>query len=157
MKKSTWFLIACASGAALILGALHVKEYLAEQRLSVARLKCAAEGGVKDASAKSKVRAGEIKPWEMDWNSANPREQRGHLILECNPLKLEMLTNEGLFGEQHTVQAEVLKAYRATVRTDTERRLEGLAWFMLILGCIPYSWYFFLRRLAEISAAVRGK
>ncbi len=33
----------------------------------------------------------------------------------------------------------------------------SIAFFILFVGLIPHAWYFFLRRLAEVAAAIRGK
>jgi hypothetical protein len=43
---------------------------------------------------------------------------------------------------------------------DSRHKIEGawtIAGFLLVVSCIPYVWYFFLRRLREIAKAVTGR
>ena len=55
----------------------------------------------------------------------------------------------------YDAQSEVVSRHEE-VRRDSMAGFAGLAFLVCMIGFIPWGWYFFLRRLSELVAAVRG-
>lgn len=60
-------------------------------------------------------------------------------------------------AEATGVQRYIILAYRAKVYDSSPSIGFMLAAVLLIVGSVPVIWYFFLRRVGELAAAVRGK
>ena len=83
-----------------------------------------------------------VPPWQFD-------------SLVCQPEQLYRLARE---NDPPGIQGVVVKNYRAVLDA---RRDSGIGFmaaaFIIFIGSLPAGWYFLLRRLREISAAIRGE
>lgn len=76
--------------------------------------------------------------------------------LVCDPRELYRARFEPNYKEPPGVQGKLVRAYDASL-TGYEEGAYTLAVLCIVIGSLPGIWYFLLRRLSEIAAAVRGK
>lgn len=76
--------------------------------------------------------------------------------LVCDPGELYRARFEPNYKEPPGAQGKLVRAYDASL-TGYEEGAYALAALCIFIGSLPGIWYFLLRRLSEIAAAIRGK
>jgi hypothetical protein len=69
--------------------------------------------------------------------------------MTCDPV--ELTRSDGYTG----IQGQLAAAERSVLRWDNWPQISGIA--VLFLCSLPWSWYFFLRRIRELREAIDGK
>jgi hypothetical protein len=138
------FFIACCVVAAIAASAEYGHTRYLDSRVSRAVAECTAEN------------ARSIEKWN-EW-AATAKE--GHrFILEPLACDRTLLATPvtGAFGDLSKLPAEQLRLVVAYGDRDAAAGYGYmLAVAAFLIGCIPVSWYFLLRRVAEVADAVRG-
>lgn len=147
MKRSTMILIA---GAALSVGMAGLAIGLSIHRSSTVdalQARCEAEAdseaALKNAKTATPTEETVVQAQEP-WANESWRNDR----LVCDPYELLAIASE-LQG----VQAEIAAAHKAQL--DPTPWILGSA-LLLVASALPWFWYFLLRRLAEVRAAIGG-
>lgn len=126
-------------------GQLYVK-YL-DQQVVKAIAACEAESKAEQAALEKRQQAATEKgPWS---------KFRFELVCAPNSLTQDRYSTQG-WTMPPGAQGAVVKAYDAKIYDNVEYGLNMLAVLAFFIGCLPIAWRFFLRRLSEVSAAVRG-
>ncbi|MWL87682.1 hypothetical protein [Cupriavidus sp. SW-Y-13] len=137
MSKSVKFLFACWGCALVALAVGYAYQWKLERDVRNAVAECEAEGVAKVAKGKAEGKAGE---WET-------------LSLICDPEMLYKLSREGAIPG---VQGRITDLHTEVARGEVKFFAYFTAMMLGLLGLMPLVWYFLLRRLREVSAAVRG-
>jgi hypothetical protein len=90
---------------------------------------------------------------ESEANQAKYHQGYGHDPLVCDPDELKSMDSGGIHKELEDAQKAV----------DAERYQNPIEWpyvlsaVILITSMLPWCWYFLIRRIRELSDAIRGK
>jgi hypothetical protein len=141
MTFQTKLLLSSSVLAALIVCASQVYMWRLERRLESAIQACKAESTQSIAKAKAAIAANEQGPWTK-WQLSE---------MVCDAETLSRAPNVP------GVQKQVADAYHDfSARPDAEA-IYLLSGALILLGALPHLWYFALRRLREVAAAIRGQ
>ena len=159
MKSPARFLFFCFGLATVCVVGNLIYARMLDNRLSEAVARCEEENqrmAEKLAAWVEKRSITELSDEELlrlsrGQSKSSPKWELAPIV--CDPAHLEPL-KEALPG----VQGKVVFAKQAKVSFENGAGvilyIVGLC--LAVLGLLPFGWYFFLRRLREIAAAVRG-
>lgn len=142
MKSPIRFLLMCA-GIAVVLAAIGLAYSLfLESRLAKVVTACEEQSKLEVAEWQKRAPNTMEGPWQ----------KFKFVGLVCTPSELI-----STHGELHAVQKEVIAAYRAKHSFEYGAVLYVLAMLCVLVGTLPVCWYFILRRIREVAAAIRGE
>jgi hypothetical protein len=130
MTKSTKLLLFGIFLAFVVVAVGYTTLRHEESALSSLVLKCRSEGSSNE---------------EGPWNNYQPAKKQ-----VCDP---KVLLDIGL-ADLNGIQKEI--AVAASAKGDVYKNSVFLAIAIFVVLGVPYAWYFLLRRVREISAAIRG-
>jgi hypothetical protein len=129
IKRSTWVAIACLAAAGALLAIEPLNTWRLEQRTARLQTQCQAENAKRQ--------------------KAHPSEDGWELVpMICDPRQLTDVTVPG-------VQRDIANAYREAW-TPVPEWPKPVALVLVAFGLAPWAWYFLLRRIAELRAAIGG-
>ena len=147
MRLSTKLLLAGLVGAGLVLTAGSLNERRLDRRLAELEKQCQAEPAAPFDSSRPWTTAGSTEPanpfdkYDDDFDPATA-------VLYCDAAGL-WYRSEELTGIQKTLAT----TYRDKLQTEN---WSILAAGLLVISAVPWLWYFLLRRIGELRAAIRG-
>lgn len=141
MNSSARVFFVCLALAALVAISGLAYSFVLNERLSKAITACEAEG-TRVAIEQARLKRPEDKEIFVDPDD----------VMECSPSALSNM-NTSLQDAQKRV---------VSTNEDKSSNFVGGALYLIasalvVLGILPASWYFFLRRLREIAVAIRGE
>jgi hypothetical protein len=103
--------------------------------------------------------AGTLNTWRLEWRADQLQARceatyRGSILCYPDGLGRETREDHPTAGLMEASDNIYLAAYDAQ-HSRRWPKLTALA--IVIAGCLPWTWYFLLRRLAEVRAAIGGK
>lgn len=142
MKSPIRFFLVCAGIAAMLAASGLAYSLFLESRLSKAVAACEERSKLEVATWQKRAPNTMEGPWQKFTFAG----------LACSPSELI-----STYGELHAVQNEVIAAYRAKHSFEYGAVLYVLAMLCVLVGVLPVCWYFLLRRIREVAAAIRGE
>ena len=147
MSPLRFFLQSLCAAALIAVGGKAYMSYI-EAQLPKAIAECESESKrqAEDFEGRRAANGGDSGPWSGF----------KFVGLVCDPRELYRARFEPNYKEPPGVQGRLVRAYDASL-TGYEEGAFALAVLCILIGSLPGIWYFLLRRLAEIAAAIRGK
>lgn len=152
MKFPTRFFVICLVMAGISLAGGYLYAGYLGRQLSKAVSACETESKREVSDAKHAL------PESVTTGSVDgiPRDAVKFDGLVCDPIALAEAVDVNGAKPPPGTQERVLLAYRKVLSSETDEGGELFAAVFIAIGLIPTFWYFFLARLREVAAAIRG-